>query len=549
MGEPSDHPRPPSAGSSAGEQLARYLRWPMPLAVIWVLAPVAGILIRLSLEPIGPHDYWWALAMGKLIALSGEIPSANHFLYTMPADAPFVDQPWLGQWAMYAAYDSFGHAGPLVMRNILAALAWAGVVVAGLSRCDDPRVVGGLALLTAAVSGPVFGVRTQMFAFLPYVVLVGVIVAVADRRIGRPWLLVLAPLCALWANVHGTFMLVPVLIGLAGGSLMLERLLEERRLNWSEAGWWTGAGVLCALAALANPQGPGIYTYVFELTFVSHVSSTVTEWQPPGVDTPLGIIVMLTLTASLVVMAIRRKHVRLFEAVLFAATAYLAVGAVRQMFWWGAVMLMVVPRHISGVLAVEPWWNGTTSRAQGIGHAVVVAILVAGGLLSQPGLAVHWLGSKLTEGLSRRSDPGQGVLSVMNPTGLVSGLEERGYPPRIFHDQAVGGYLDFALGIDGAAAEDTLVAEQARQVAFVDQRIELIDEEIWGEYFQLSRAEEGYEEIIERYGIRSMLLWPEEQWRLIQTLQADKDWALVGVDEGHLLFVHSDEREYITRWR
>ncbi|QDG53194.1 hypothetical protein FIV42_21330 [Persicimonas caeni] len=531
-----------SDSTSTSKPPRRYLQWPLPLAAIWLLAPVVGILIRLSLEPVGPHDYWWHLAMGKLIAATGGIPTENLFLYTLEADAAFFDQPWLGQWAMYALYEAFGHAGPIVLRNALAATAWAGIVGAALMRCRDPRVVGGLALLTAVVSGPVFGVRTQMFAFVPYVLLVGVLFAVATERLRRPWLLVLVPLTALWANLHGTFMLVPVLAGLTGGSLVVEHWIEERTFDPVQIGWWGGTVLAVSLAAMLNPLGPHIFVYVWELTFVSQVSETVTEWQPPSIDTPMGVVVLLTLTASLVVLALRRKKVRLFEAVLFAATAYLAVSAVRQMFWWGAVMLMVVPRHLSALLSLDPWWEDRTSQAQGVAHAVAAAVLVAAAVASQPGLWLHDVGSELRAGVARRTPPAQGLLKVDSPTRLVSQLAERGYPGTIFHDQASGGYLGFALGIGPTDA-------RTNQVAFVDQRMELIPEAVWDEYFQLSRAQQGWREVVERYGIRTMLLSPREQWRLVQVLQGDPAWTLVGVDEAHLLFMRSDQTDHLTQWR
>jgi hypothetical protein len=524
--------------------LGRLLRWPLPLALIWLIAPIAGILIRLSLEPTGPHDYWWHLAMGKLIALTGEVPSQNLFLYTLDAQTPFFDQPWLGQWLMYVSFDAFGHAGPLVLRNVLAALTWAGIVACALIRCRDPRIVGGLALLTAAVSGPVFGVRTQMFAFVPYVVLIGVLFAVATEVVRRRWLLVLVPLTALWANVHGTFMLVPVLVGLTGGSLVVERFLEERSVDLREILWWGAAFVLVALSAMLNPLGPEIYEYVFRLTFSSNVAETVTEWQPPDISTASGAIVFAVLTASLVVLALRRKEVRVFEAVLFAATAYLAMGAVRQMFWWGAVMLMVVPRHVHGLLDLKTWYEGETTQTQGIGHAVAVAVVLLAGVMSQPGLWVHDVATELTAGFSRRSAPAKGLLSVDSPTRLVAGLQEHGYPGRIFHHQAVGGHLEFAL-----ATDPELKPGEDQQVAFVDQRMELIPEAVWEEYFDLSRAKKGWETIVETYDIRTLLLSPDEQWRLVQAVQADSRWALVALDENHQLFMRTDQVEHITRWR
>jgi len=476
--------------------------------------------------------------MGKLIATSGEIPRENLFLYTIPANTPFFDQPWLGQWFMERLLAYFGHAGPQILRNIMTVLTWVALLGVALQRARDPRVVGGLALLAVAAGAPVFAVRTQIFAFLPFIGLLAVLFGVADTRLSRRWLLALVPLTALWANLHGTFILVPILVGLCGGALVAEHWLEERRVDFGAALGWGGAAIFTALAALLNPRGAGIYTYVYQLTVVSPMSQSVSEWQPPDITTAYGALVVGVLLACLILLARQRRHLRLYEVVLFAATAYLAVGSIRHMFWWAAVMLLVIPRPLGQALNLGAWWKSTTTRTQGVLHLGAALLLVGSLVLSQPGLWGHRVGVEVLSGTARRAGPGKGLLDQDSPTQIMQGLLQDGYPGRIFHSQSVGGYLAYELG-----------TPIPRQVAFVDQRMEMIPQPIWDTYFELSEAEDGWRAVLDEYGIRTLLLAPAEQGALIRAVQEDPDWVLVAVDEGHLLFFRADEPAHLTRWR
>lgn len=508
------------------------LTWPLPLGLLWLLIPVCGLLIRVALEPLTPHDYWWHLAMGRLIEEAGQIPAHNLFVYTLPADLSFHDQPWLGQWLMYVGWESFGHGGLVVVRNLIVAVTWVWLVGLGWRRCADPRFTGGVGLAVAAVTGAIFAVRTQMFAFLPYVGLLAVIFGVADRRLRPVWLLPLGLLGALWANLHGSFVLAPVLVGLAGAAEAAEawwragrslEAVDRRRL-----GLWAAGAAVSGLGALANPWGPEIYWYVVHLTFLSDLSATVTEWQPPNPGSPFGFLAIVAVLGSLAVLWRRREHVRWYEAALLGATAYLGLSAVRSLFWWGAVAVLVVPRHLAAWVDAPDWRAEQTSTVQGIGHVLVAVMLVAMALLSQPGLPGFALGAEALEGYGRRSGEGAAVLNYKNATELVNRVRREGWTGRIFHDQSIGGLLDFKLGARHP--------EKPRQVAFVDQRMEMIPPEVWKDYFDLSHAAPNWRELVEEHGIGTMILHPGDQWPLIQALQMSPEWRMRAVGEGHLWF-------------
>ncbi len=521
----------------------RYWKWPLSLDVIWLLVPLLGIIARLSVEPIAPYDYWWSLAMGRIIALGGQIPDSNLFLYTLDVTTPFFNQPWLAQWLMYVLYEWVGHTGLVLVRNGIVALTWFGVLWLALRRCADARLVGGLSLAIVVVGGVVFGVRTQMFAFLPFVATLIVLVQVVEKQISQRFLWVLVPLVAVWANLHGTFVLAPVMAGCVGGGFLAERLLRDRRVDFGEVVVWGGLPVMLGLGALLNPYGPGLYGYVIELFTNSSVSSGVTEWQPVDPTTGIGALVLGLMIVSLVILFLRRKSVRLWEALLFVAMAYLGMSSIRSIFWWAAVWLIVIPPHLQALVAARTLQGEQedvrVSQGEGVMHAVMVVMMVVIGVCIQPGMPLHRLLRTGPMVEQFRHEKGQQVLDRMNAVDLVGLLKERGYPGRIFHEQALGGLLEFGL----------TEGDLPQAVSFVDQRIELIPERVWDEYFLVSQGRAGWQEIVARYGIETLVLGEEEQAGLIQVLEEDSDWIEVWQDAPYRVFFSKAGAARFTQWR
>ncbi len=503
-------------------------RWPPPLGLLWLLIPVAGMMLRVGFAVVPPHDYWWQLAFGRIIAETGSIPGANLFLYTMPAGADFIDQPWLAQWTLYRLVEQFGHIGPYLVRAAVTAVAWVGLIALARRRCRDPRVVGATALVAVVISASIFAVRSRMFALPLYVAALGVVVEVADRRLSACWLAALVPVVGLWANLHGSFALAPVLVACVGAALGGEAWIEGRDRGWHVAIPWVGAFGAVVVAGFATPIGWTIYEYVAGITLSAQVTATVSEWQPPDPASSYGALVYVSLLAGLVVLAVRRRRVRVFEAVLYATTAYLAVDSVRAVFWWAAVAVIVVPRHLAALLPADPGGVGEPTPVQGGLHVLASAALVAAVVAIQPGMPGFSARTAVLGDEVRQSPPGAGLLSSRTPLGLVDQLEESGGRGRIFHDQAIGGLLEYRLG----AREPS----NPRQVAFVDQRMGLVPPRIWADYFILSRAKKGWRERLDEWEVDWLALYEEKQSELIEAVRQTDQWHRVGREGEHILF-------------
>ena len=507
--------------------MRRILSWPLPLSAVWLLAPLFGAVIAASIDPIPPHDYWWHLAMGRLIATTGSIPSTNLFLYTLPPALPFFDQPWLGQLLMWCAYDLFGHAGNFLLRSVLVFLSFAVVLAATMRRCEDARVIGGCMFLALMLASPVLMVRTQMFAFLPFVLVVWSALGVAEGRLGRRWLLLIPAATALWANLHGSFVMGPAVVGAVAVGLHGERWLGvmgegqhggARGIDWA----WAGVVVATILAPLLSPHGMDVYRYVWGLTVASSVTTTVTEWLPPRPWKASGALLLLSLCFSVVILSLRRRAVRLHEAILFAGTLYLSVSAMRGLFWWAAVLPVIVAPHAAALLVTRD--EEQTTQAAAALHAALLGALLAASLLLQPGVGRGALGGVFDPDSTRMQGEGQYVLAAENPIELARkiGADRRG---RVFHDQAVGGLLEVEL----------TSARRPAQVAFVDQRMEWIPDEVWERYFAVSEANDGWAEVLDSFGVDTLLLSPQSQGPLLDAALANDRWEVVAKTSAHML--------------
>jgi hypothetical protein len=71
----------------------------------------------------------------------------------------------------------------------------------------------------------------------------------------------------------------------------------------------------------------------------------------------------------------------------------------------------------------------------------------------------------------------------------------------------------------------------------VDTRIELFPPEIWKDYFYVSSALPGWEDLLDRYGIKTLMISPEGQAELAAAAEASPEWRRVHRDQAATIFV------------
>jgi hypothetical protein len=104
-------------------------------------------------------------------------------------------------------------------------------------------------------------------------------------------------------------------------------------------------------------------------------------------------------------------------------------------------------------------------------------------------------------------------------------LEEQP-PGPLFHTMSFGSYLAWEA--------------QPEYPVFVDSRIELYPLEVWGDYIQISAAAPGWEERLGAYGVRTLMVSPQEQAGLVEAAETSPNWEEIYADDAAVVFMHTE---------
>src|SRR5262245_53146226 len=255
---------------------------------IWVMLALTLVGVFVALVPTTPHDFWWHLKVGQIVAERG-IPSTNLFAWTLPADTPYIYATWLGEWLFYALYQLGGLPATVLTRNLLGLAGFTLVAVEARRRSGSWRLAALAALLAAAMTINNLTTRTQNWSWIPFGLFLLILGAYVDGQVRPRALLALPPIMAFWVNAHGAFVLGLALVAIVGAGATVRRLLKQpRALSGDRLGRLYLAGVATAAATLLNPIGPGIFGYVRKLLTDPPSQGLVNEWQPPTTHSVAG---------------------------------------------------------------------------------------------------------------------------------------------------------------------------------------------------------------------------------------------------------------------
>ena len=101
---------------------------------------------------------------------------------------------------------------------------------------------------------------------------------------------------SLWANMHGSFVLAPAILGYA----WLDDVLRGRPARTSFA-----VLVLGVLATFVTPFGPGVWAYAAGIGANPVIAGQVSEWQRTTPFTVTGLLFYASVAAVAVAMALR----------------------------------------------------------------------------------------------------------------------------------------------------------------------------------------------------------------------------------------------------
>ncbi len=476
---------------------------------------VSAMAVRVSTDT----DTWWHLRAGWWIVDHGQILRQDVFSLTRMGE-PWIYPGWLAQVAMYGAFAGLGYAG----LNLLTAAAIV-VAFAFIWRLlEGPGLLRAFVLLLAATTSAVYwSARPQIFSFVLSAVFLWALES--DRNGLGKRILILPAVMALWVNLHGGFAIGFLLMGMYAFGEAIEIFLPAALKRSSLSAEWKthrssmlrlgGVFVACGLAACLNPNGAAMLLYPFKTVSIGVLQDYIQEWQSPNFHhlEAQPFVWMLFLTALAMASSSRRKAP--VEWLGLLGFAYLGFLAGRNIAVFALVAAPILSRHadsalgpIVGAMAKGPQVPERWSRG-------INTILFA--------LAVVAAAAKVAIPLSPSVNAA--ALEERLPVAAVGYIQRARPPGPLFNSYNWGGYVLWSLYPD--------------YPSFVDGRTDLFDDEILQEYLTAWRAGQGWEDVIQRWGVRLALLEPDAP--LVRALES-AGWTRGYADEQAVVLLRAEGR-------
>ena len=433
---------------------------------LWQLLAVALPVLATLIAPMSTVDLAYQLRAGAEILGTRTIPSVDTWTFTV-AGQPWFDQQWAAQVVLTLVERLGGWAGLAVFRALLVGVIVSVLLIVARRRGVPSRGSALLVLAAFVVMSPALALRPQLLGMCCFAL---VLLVLTERR-GHPerlwWIL---PVVVIWANVHGSFFLAPLVLGLAWLADVHGREPGSRR---------TLVVALASLvAACIGPFGPSVWGYAIGLSANPEVTARVTEWQPTSLRDVPGILFFASV-AGVAVLIARQGRVVTWPTLAWLG-AFVAIGlyAQRGVAWWPIAAVVAV----AGVLIPARPDPGrslpSVARRLNVGLAAVMAVAV---IAAVP----MW----------RPRDAGTGApagLLTHAPSGITAALAAIVRPgDRMLAPQLWGSWLEYRF-------PDVLQA--------VDSRIEIIPAEVWRQYETIMAGRAGSADLIQGWIVDVIVL-------------------------------------------
>ncbi len=220
-------------------------------------------------------DLWGHVRFGQAVLSRYHLVLHDPYSYSV-AGHYWNNHEWLTDVLMAAI---FNHAG--VFGLILLKLACTSVVIVALAAAlaetgSSTLIQFGVLIESAVVLKPQLQFRPQSFTFALLAVLIYLLTRDAYRRTGRLWLAI--PLLALWANLHGGFIMGIAALGTYSVVSGLQDVMARR--GYQRAIGLAAIAGAAILATLATPYGFATWEGVGHALRNPYTRAVIEEWQP-----------------------------------------------------------------------------------------------------------------------------------------------------------------------------------------------------------------------------------------------------------------------------
>src|SRR5579885_441929 len=232
--------------------------------------------VALAAQSWGDADLWGHLRFGQQTISHLGLIRHDPYSYSAPGHL-WLNHEWLTEVIMALFYNQLGVIG-LKLWKLGCAATVVCLLAAGLGQTQaPPRIQLCVLALCALSTAPAMAFRPQLFTFALFA---GLLALLAEHRFrGRAHLWLAVPLMALWANLHGGF-----IVGVAALLIYAAVLIVEAVITASPLAQPTrlATTVLAAIGAtFLTPYGWDSWTAVIHAIGNPLTRTMIEDWKSP----------------------------------------------------------------------------------------------------------------------------------------------------------------------------------------------------------------------------------------------------------------------------
>jgi hypothetical protein len=495
------------------------------------IAFLALLFVVNTMFPLWHTDVWGHVRYGQWMVENRAIPDREPFCPWWDGRQRFTQFYTLSHLTMYGAYaagaaltagdDLAKFTGGVEslrgLHALLVALRYALLYFAfgRLAKNWSVALIGVVAVVLLDLSNmAVF--RPQSFGQVFFAL---ALIPLSAPLLSRRAMVGLPLLTAVWANTHGSYLVLPGLLFALGVGRVMECLFPSegdalRPWKDPQARRLGATFGFVLLAVCVNPYGPGLYSRTFEMTRHPSLISAIQEWQPlsftmgPGWHWPfLGSVALL----AVLVLASRKSlpYGTLFVVLLFGVGACIQN---RMVIWWAMVLPWALVPLLAELADRVPARFMPAASVPSLRKTMLAGILVLA-ILNWSGLA-----DTLRNGLPKLQD----AISGGTPWPVARQIADPGQPfvadwQREFQtilDRNYGGRFRGAI-LATPMQGDFLMWSLAPSVPVTYAHIHLFHPDFWDELGVVGQGNAGWWDIVDKYRVNLMVMEAEYCERLL----------------------------------
>lgn len=518
MDDPSLAPEPTGYQKPEPDLTVLQDRMPLWFRTTWRFPATIGLLgllfLFLNYRVLWHTDLWGHLSYGRVLATEGTAAlHGSEPLLTMAQGVDFVDTAWLSQLGTYAVYNQLG----ITSLTFLYAVSITFCVGLLMSQCivktrHFAAAFGGAMLFMWVEWQQLLIIRPQLAGLMCFM---GLFALLNTRRLKHsPAMWLVTPLLfALWANLHGSFLVGLGMLAMfcAGEAVDVFRRTRSLKaaLGSRMVRRYFFLTELAAAAVLLNPYGLRLYSEVLLFSENQNLFDLI-EWDPLTLRMHQGRAALAAALGLAFLYRLSPRRVRAREALLLVGFGVATLWFSRMLIWWAPPAAYYFSVHLAAV-----WRTRSDMPAEAPRVASLWTVVGLGSLWIL--FAVTPFGGRVVHGRQPDERQVRRMLSPATPIDATSYLcqmaDAGALPPGpIFNSYEWGDYM--------------LWEGEGRLPVFVASHVQYIPSTVWQHYRHVVNVGDGYERTLDTYGINVVVV--DKAWRqaLIGRMRRNSAWRV-----------------------